>query len=501
MHQFLTIRLSLWLRINYYRRLSRLPMTYIERKGVGEHMSRMIHDLMGLETIMCRILPNTIFEVYRFCLSLFFLYILDINLIYIVLVWEVFYFFTAHWLGTIQRKLQFMSREAGALTYSRLQEGFNGVQTVKTFGHDRIEVSGFLHRTIMSVRVDVLSRLVGILQWTILRGWGFFPYFREFIIMSYLYINIVHGNMTYGTIFPVIAYLSMFQNPMERIIDLWQGIRTNLVWAERVLQVWDAKPAVVNARKTRPVKKFAGSVSVNNVTFDYENGYRALHGISFDVKPGSFVGIVGPSGSGKTTLLNLLIRLSDPTSGSIRVDDFDIREFDYAKYQNSIGLVLQETFLSKESLRWNLMLGNWNATDAEMIEAIERCRLGNWLRHLPYGLDSVLNEGTRLSVGEKQRLGVVRALLRKSNILVLDEPTSSLDLDTEKEVLEVINDVRKGKTTMMVTHRLNTITDADRIIVMDKGNIVETGSHNDLLASGGLYSSLVDMFKTSSMAG
>ena len=287
---------------------------------------------------------------------------------------------------------------------------------------------------------------------------------------------------------------------MTSIVDLWQNIRAQLTWAERIFQVWDMKPSVVNVANPRLPHRLAGDISVENVSFAYENGFQALHDVSLRIVPGQFAALVGPSGSGKTTLLNLMLRLADPASGRVTMDGVDIREFDYSKYQQSLGIVMQETFLSKETLRWNMMLSNWQADDDEILEALERRRLMNWYRALPAGLDSLLNEGTRVSSGEKQRLGVARALIRKSRVLFLDEPTSSLDLDTEKEVMEVINEVRQGKTTVLVTHRLNTVVNADRLMVMDRGSVVETGTHDELVRNGGIYSRLNDLFYGSKAA-
>jgi len=494
MSRYLAFRLPLWLRISYYRHLQSLPLSYIERKGVGEHMYRLSDDLGQLEGLVTWTIPIALEQVYRFALSLLFLYIVDVKLVLIAIGWDVFYFVTAQWLGTLNRRLNFMGREAAALSKARLQQGLAGMQTVKALGRERFEVAGYVHRLVMQLRVSFLQNLLSTVTYLVFRGWGFFPYFRDFLVMNYLYLQVINGETTYGIVFPVLSYMGMFQSPIQTLLDQWQDIRYRLVYAERVQQIWDVKPAVIDPARPRPVEGLRGDVQVRDVSFRYENGFKALHGVSLSAPAGGFVGIVGPSGSGKSSLLNLIIRLHDPHGGVISVDGIDIREFDSRQYRMSMGTVLQDTFLSKESLRWNLMLGRWDATDEEMVDAIERCRLRRWFDSLPHGLDSILNEGTRVSVGEKQRLGVARALLRKADMLVLDEPTSSLDLDTEKEVFEVINEVRRGKTTLLVTHRLNLVVDADAIVVMDRGRVIETGAHAELLRAGGLYRELIDLF-------
>lgn len=494
MSRFMAFRLPLWLRIGYYRHLQSLPLSYIERKGVGDHMYRLNDDLGQLEGLVTWTIPIAVEQVYRFGLSLVFLYVVDAKLVLIALGWDIFYFATAQWLGSLNRRLNFVGREAAALSKARLQQGLAGMQMVKALGRERGEVAGYVHRLIMQIRVNFLNNLLSTVTYLVFRGWGFFPYFRDFLVMNYLYFQVINGETTYGIIFPVLTYMGMFQSPIQTLIDQWQDIRYRLVYAERILQVWDVKPAVVEAASPRPVHALRGDIDVRGVTYRYENGFTALHEVDMSVKAGSFVGIVGSSGSGKSTLMNLVIRLADPHEGRIAVDGVDIREYHSGRYRTAIGTVLQDTFLSKESLRWNLMLGRWDATDAEMVDALERCRLRPWFDRLAYGLDSVLNEGTRVSVGEKQRLGVARALLRRSSMLVLDEPTSSLDLDTEKEVFGVIDAVRKGKTTLLVTHRLNLVAGADQIVVMDKGQIVESGSHAQLLARHGRYHELCTMF-------
>lgn len=498
---FTNMRMGMWVQAQYYRHLQKVSLTFLERKGIGEHMYRMSSDLYGVVGFAGGFLPTFFRNTWDLLLTFVFIGFLDWRLSLIVVGYEIFYIFAAHVLGTWSRKIEFYARGAKERADARLQEGLHGVATVKVFGRRKAEVGGYIGRVAMQMRVEVLAQFLTLIRNTFFRGNGFFPYFKDFVILNILYFQVIQGEMSYGTVFPVLAFLKLLGRPVERLVDLWNSMRFRMAWLERAYQYWDIPEAVKDKPGAKKPGKLRGRLQVEKVDFEYENGVKVLDRVSLEVEPGSFSALVGASGSGKSTLLSLVMRLHDPTAGRILMDGTDIRDFKVNEYQKQLGIVLQETFVSKETLLWNLKLANFDATEEDMLKALEQCNLRHWFEGLPEGFQSTLAEGTRLSTGERQRLGIARALLRKSNLFLLDEPTSSLDLETEAEVMDVIHQVRRGKTTLMVTHRLNTITAADRIFVMDQGRLVETGTHRELLARRGKYHELVSLFSAGASGG
>ena len=235
----------------------------------------------------------------------------------------------------------------------------------------------------------------------------------------------------------------------------------------------------------------AAPIRFNNVFFTHDGREQGLSDVSFDADGGSFIGLVGPSGAGKSTILKLLFRFYDPSSGAVTIDGQDIRDVTQTSLRRMMGLVPQEVVLFNDTLRFNLAYARPDASDAEIMAAAERAQLGEFIESLPQGLETRVGErGLKLSGGEKQRVGVARAILLDPPILILDEATSSLDSETEKEVQAALSEAAKGRTTIAVAHRLSTIASADKIIVLDDGRVVEEGRHEDLLAINGLYASL-----------
>lgn len=495
LQNWLNMRMGLWLQVQFYRHMQKLSPAQLERKGTGDHMYRMHGDAVGVVSLVGSFFGEFIGRVYEFMLFLFFMSVLDTHLFLIVLAYEALNLLFTQVFGTWLQRVEFYVKQSKGLADARMQEGLAGVETVKVYGRRKREVGAFVHRVAVQMRIEVLAQILESVKRMVLRYRGFFPYFKEILITWMLYWQVLEGDITYGLVAAVLAFLKINERPVEKMIDLWLKMRFRLVQCERVFQVWDCPPAVVERDEPHPIPSLKGKIAADALRFSYDNGVEVLHGVDLSLEPGTFAAIVGASGSGKSTLLSLLMRLYDPDSGRVTLDGIDVRELDSEQLRRRLGIVMQETFLSKESLRWNLMLGHQNADDSGMVDALARCRLEGWYRRLPNGLDSDLREGTRVSIGEKQRLGIARALLRNSPILLLDEPTSSLDLETEQEVMKVIHDVRQGRTAVMVTHRLSTIRNADVILAMRDGTIVESGTHDELMARQGEYRRLVDTYR------
>ena len=301
----------------------------------------------------------------------------------------------------------------------------------------------------------------------------------------------VAGTLQVGAVTAIILMLFNLYRPLNILGWAWREIKQGTVDIEKLFGLMDKSPVVADAPGAAPYKPGEGAIVFEHVSFAHEGRASGLADVSFTVPGGAFIGVVGPSGAGKSTILKLLFRFYDPAAGRILIDGQDIREITQQSLRASLGLVPQEVTLFNDTLRFNLGYARLDASDEEIMAAARRAQLGTFLESLPLGLDTKVGErGLKLSGGEKQRVGVARAILLDPKILILDEATSSLDSTTEQEVQAALKEASRGRTTIAVAHRLSTIANADMILVFDKGGIVERGTHQQLILKDGLYASL-----------
>ncbi|MAW78653.1 MAG: metal ABC transporter permease [Parvularcula sp.] len=301
----------------------------------------------------------------------------------------------------------------------------------------------------------------------------------------------LNGNMKAGDVTAVILMLLNIYRPLNILGFAWREIKQGSVDIEKLFALMDRKPEVADASDALAFTPKTGEVVFDHVSFAHEGRASGLKDVSFKVSGGNFVGVVGPSGAGKSTVLKLLFRFYDPASGRILVDGEDIREVSQQSLRAALGLVPQEVVLFNDTLRFNLAYARLGTSDEEIMAAADRAQLRGFIESLPAGLDTKVGErGLKLSGGEKQRVGVARAILLDPSILILDEATSSLDSTTEQEVQAALKEAARGRTTIAVAHRLSTIAGADKILVFDNGEIVEQGRHQELIAKDGLYAAL-----------
>ena len=301
----------------------------------------------------------------------------------------------------------------------------------------------------------------------------------------------LNGTMQVGDVTAIILMLVNIYRPLNILGWAWREIKQGTVDIEKLFNLMDMKSAVQDAPDATPFTSQDGGIRFENVQFSHEGRSQGLQDVSFAAEGGSFIGVVGPSGAGKSTILKLLFRFYDPAEGRIIIDGQDVKSVTQKSLRTALGLVPQEVVLFNDTLRFNLSYAQPDASEEEVLEAAERAQLGDFIKSLPNGLDTRVGErGLKLSGGEKQRVGVARAILRNPPILILDEATSSLDSTTEEEVQTALKEAARGRTTLAVAHRLSTIAAADLILVLDDGEIVERGKHAELIAENGLYASL-----------
>jgi|HubBroStandDraft_1064217.scaffolds.fasta_scaffold00068_42 ABC-type transport system involved in Fe-S cluster assembly fused permease/ATPase subunit len=311
------------------------------------------------------------------------------------------------------------------------------------------------------------------------------------IILFMAATGLSEGAMTVGAFVMVGTYLLQLFQPLNMLGFTYRQIRQGLIDLGDLLNLLEQKPAVAEAPGATPLAVRSGSVKFDNISFQYANGVSVLDNVSFEVPAGKTLAIVGESGSGKTTLGRLLLRFYDVQQGSVRIDDQDVRNVTLASLHQAIGLVSQDTILFNDTLRYNITYGRPDATDAEVNEAIKVSRLSKLIASLPGGDTARVGErGLKISGGERQRVAIARIILKNAPILLLDEATSSLDSVTERDIMESFQRISDGRTTIIIAHRLSTVVGADQIIVLDKGRIAETGTHESLRRAGGLYDAM-----------
>jgi ABC-type multidrug transport system fused ATPase/permease subunit len=305
---------------------------------------------------------------------------------------------------------------------------------------------------------------------------------------------VITGQTTIGTLFAMQQLFGMVYQPATALMGMTVSAQQTVASADRLYALLDLKPLVEELPGAIDPGELPGEVKFENVSFAYQADRQALNDVSFTAMPGQVIALVGPSGAGKSTLVGLIARFYDPIVGRIFVDRHNIREFPLDALRRQIGLVFQDPFLFATTIRENIAFGREGATEAEIVQAARDAHAWEFIEQLPLGLDTLVGQrATRLSEGQKQRLAIARALLRDPRILILDEPTSSLDARSEHLVQRALDNLMRGRTTFVIAHRLATIRRADRILVLDGGRIVQQGTHPELLTQPGLYQELFEL--------
>ena len=449
----------------------------IERgAGAMEFMLRFLGFNIGPTLIELALAASVMAALYSWKLAL--AAVLTVIAYGIVTVW------ITEWRNALRRSMNEADTELRAISMDTL----TNFETVKAFGAEAREANRF-----DGAMQTFNDRYVKSMQSLSVLNAG-----QEFIMTAGLVaaaliagFAVQNGALKAGDITAVILMLTNIYRPLNILGFAWREIKQGAVDIEKLFELLDLKPDIADAPNAKSLKPSRGEIAFENVSFAHEGRDSGLQDVSFHIPGGAFVGLAGPSGAGKSTILKLLFRFYDPAAGSVRIDGEDLRGLKQTSLRQTLGLVPQEVVLFNDTLRFNLSYANPEASDAEIMAAAGRAQLAGFIERLPNGLETRVGErGLKLSGGEKQRVGVARAILLDPPILVLDEATSSLDSETEQDVQTALNEAAKGRTTIAVAHRLSTIASADLILVLDNGRIVEQGRHEELLASGKLYANL-----------
>jgi subfamily B ATP-binding cassette protein MsbA len=423
--------------------------------------------------------------------GIIFLFWLDWRLTSVILLGIPIVTLTMVYLGRKIRKAAGEVQDHLAEASAVVDESMGGIRIVKSFAREAYEISRFAAR-IEATFIAAMRRakISAVLAPTI----GFMAFMSITITIWFGGYEVIQGHLSPGGLVAFLIYTMLVAGPIAAFSGLYSQFQAALGATTRLFELLDLQPDIVDAPDAYPIPPIVGCLKFEAVSFEYDSSIPVLHHISLDVKPGQVVALVGPSGAGKTTLVNLIPRFYDVTAGRIAIDDHDIRQVTSLSLRQQIGMVPQEAILFSDTIRENIRYGKLDATQAEVEAAAKAANAHDFIMNTAHGYETMVGErGIKLSGGQRQRVAIARAILKDPRVLILDEATSSLDSESEHLVQEALERLMKSRTTFVIAHRLSTITNADWILVLDEGCIVEQGTHTQLLAGAGLYHKLHSM--------
>ena len=471
-----------------FRKLQRLSMSFYDKNKTGTIMSYATNDVNALQGAMVdntiELVTESIILVGSVCAMIY----LDWKLtLFTILTFPVVLYFM-NFFGKKIRRSGGQIQKATADITSVLQESVSSARVVKSFVREQYEIDRFERENEANLKANLkTAKYMATLTPTI----EFVAALGVTLILWYGGHNVIDGETTAGSLVAFLAYAVTISNPIKRITRVSGNIQKALAAAQRVFYVLDLPEEVRDLPDARALPAVTGNVSFEHVTFSYNAGDEILHDLSFTANPGQVIGLVGPSGAGKSTVASLLPRFYDCDAGTIRIDGTDIKHVTLESLRNQVGIVPQETMLFNGSVYDNILYGRLDATKEEIEAAAKAANAHDFIMELPDGYNTMLGDrGVNISGGQRQRIAIARAILKDPRILVLDEATSALDTESERLVQEALNRLMVGRTSIIIAHRLSTIKNADRILVLDKGQLVEDGTHDELMEKNGLYAHL-----------
>jgi len=479
------------LRVEVFEQLHRLSLSYYSEHEAGDLMSRITNDTSAIEQAFSFALVNVFSGVLLLVWVAYNMVTTNTPFALLSLSVAPIMFLATLYFSDQARKAFRVSRKEIGNVNAELQESIAAVREVQAFNRadENIELfkevnaanrdanvravayTSALAPTLEALSYVALAVVTGVGGWYLLKGQTLFG-----------------TAVTLGLVVAFLGYVQRFNQPIQQIAVLWTNIQNAIAGAERIFNILDEKPAVYNKPNAKEMPQINGLVEFDHATYSYEDGVPVLKDVSFTAQPGQTLAIVGPTGAGKTTIINLIPRFYDVTHGSVKIDGIDVRDVSMKSLREQIGIVLQDTFLFSTTVMENVRFGRPDATDEEVMAAIKLANADSFIERLPQKYQTVLGErGSGLSQGQRQLLSIARAALADPRILILDEATSSVDTRTERLIQKAFDQLLEGRTSFVIAHRLSTIRNADMILVLKDGQIIERGKHDELLAKEGFY--------------
>ena len=475
-------------RIKLFQHLHTLSLSFFVKRRTGEIVSRMTNDITTIENIITDLPATLLQQSIRLFGGIIIITYMNWKLTGLVLVLAPVLVIFARIFGRRLKKLSTEIQDKLAVSTTILEENISCIQVVKSFVREKLENERFgkaLEDSYQSAKKRVIiSSFFG-------PSIGFIAFSTSLILLWYGGREVILGAISPGELIAFILYATIIAGPMGSFARLYARVQEGIGASKRVFEILDMKGEVRDAPDAKPIPELTGKVEFDDVSFYYREDQEIIKGICFSVEPGQTVALVGPSGAGKSTLVQLLHRFYDPVTGQIRIDGFPLESVQMASYWRQIGIVPQETILFGGTILENIEYAKPGVQKEELVLAAKAANAHNFIMECPDGYETVVGEkGIRLSAGQRQRIAIARAILKNPHILILDEATSALDNESELLIQDALERLMQDRTSFIIAHRLSTIHNADRIIVMDRGQIIESGSHVQLMQKEGLYHKL-----------
>lgn len=483
-----TNNILLSIRHDLYMHIQKLSFSFFDNRPVGKILARVIGDVNSLNDLLSNSVTSFIPEVLTLiCVSVM-MFMMNFKLAIAAVALLPLLILGFFSIETFSRRRWQDFRKKRSTFNAYTHEDFSGIRVVQAFANEKKTSTTFLGLVKDMMGGFIHAVRLNDLFWPMVEtSWGLGAVVVYWVGAKLMGVN----DITVGTIIAFTWYIGMFWRPIMNISNFYNSLIMNFAAAERIFEIMDIKPDIIDINSAAKMPKIKGQVEFKDVTFGYDDGTKVLDKVSFKINPGETIALVGPTGAGKTTIVNLISRFYDTQDGEVLIDGKNVKNVELESLRSQMGIMLQDTFLFSTTIKENIRYGKLDATDEEVIAAAKAVSAHEFIMSLEKGYDTEVNErGSRLSVGQRQLISFARALLANPRILILDEATSNIDTQTERLVQRGIQKLLHGRTSFVIAHRLSTIRDCDKIMVVNDGNIVEAGTHEELMASKGLYHSL-----------
>ena len=475
------------MRHDLFVNLQKLPFTYYDNRPHGKILVRVVNYINSLSDLLSNGFVNLVADIFSIILTMVFMFVLDTRLALVSLIGVPILMSIMYPLKALQRKAhqKLSTKQSNMNAY--VSESINGMRVTQAFAHEEesMRVNEHVCQEYSNAWIGAVK--LNFLVWPIMDNVATLTVAMVYFSAVFIFVD----DISVGLLIAFVAYVWRFWGPITNLGNFYNTIINAMANLERIFELMDEKPTVHDCEYATELPKIEGHVAFENVKFAYEEDEMILKGISFEAKPGERIAIVGPTGSGKTTIINLISRFYNINEGRILIDGHDISKVTLSSLRSQMGIMMQDSFIFSGTIMDNIRYGRLDATDEEVIEAAKIVKAHDFIMSFEHGYETVVNErGDRLSVGQRQLISFARALLANPKILILDEATSSIDSQTEVLLQQGLDELLKGRTSFVIAHRLSTIKNSDKIIYIQDGQILEMGTHDELIAKGGGYCNL-----------